>query len=270
MSNTQRRVEANRLLYLGDGETPEAWDAQWAKYDTGRVYVDADEGRLGWVQEFVDKYLSPGCKVLEAGCGMGQHVVALLHRGYAAEGLEWGAQTVSRVHQVRPKLPISVGDVASIERPDNHYDGYISLGVVEHTRDGPERYLKEAFRVLVPGGIALISVPCFHWLRRIKAGLGMYQADNADMSFYQYAFRRNEFKKLVESAGFETIEIRQYDSYKGILDEVSALRWVMKRRLGKYDLGSVMQKLLRRVGVIENSLGHMVMFVVKKPKIPSL
>ena len=78
-----------------------------------------------------------------------------------------------------------------IDSPDNQYDAYISIGVVEHRIDGPEPFLVEANRVLKPGGIAFISVPYVNPLRRFKSLLGCYKHQVTEKEiFYQYAFQK--------------------------------------------------------------------------------
>jgi len=39
------------------------------------------------------------------------------------------------------------------------FAAYISLGVVEHDPAGPDAILREAWRLLEPGGVLLLSVP---------------------------------------------------------------------------------------------------------------
>ena len=65
------------------------------------------------------------------------------------------------VRELYPDLPIRAGDVTCIEVPEKYYSGYISLGVMEHCRQGPETFLKEAYRVLENDGVAIILFLAF-------------------------------------------------------------------------------------------------------------
>ena len=87
-------------------------------------------------------------------------MIALRARGFKhIEGIDWGERTIGIVKKVYPDLPVKVGDATRVDVPDDHFNAYLSLGVVEHRQEGPEPYLAEAFRVLKPGGYAFISVP---------------------------------------------------------------------------------------------------------------
>jgi SAM-dependent methyltransferase len=131
---------------------------------------------------------------------------------------------------------------------------------MEHLYEGPTRFLREAHRVLATGGRALISVPHFHSLRRLKARLGLYRGDPSGFEFYQYAFTKDEFVELVERAGFRVLSWSGYDSYKGLKDEISLVR-----RLFAYDaLRARAQTDLRRLRLFETSFGHMQLLVCEK------
>jgi hypothetical protein len=100
----------------------------------------------------------------------------------------------------------------------------------------------------------------------LKGWLGIYKKDDANLPFYQYAFTKREFVKLIKAAGFEVLDVLQYDSYKGIVDELPNLDWILNKRIGRYEIGAVKQALLRKIPFVERNLGHMVMVVGRKPR----
>jgi SAM-dependent methyltransferase len=145
----------------------------------------------------------------------------MLRRGYHAEGIEWSDAVVSAVHAFHPDLPIRQGDATRLDLPSNTYDAYVSLGVMEHRRDGPEPFLGEARRVLRPGGVAFISVPYCHALRRARIRLGLYhRRPPTDLDFYQYAFGREEFAAYLVSAGFAVLAQVSYGVVTGLREEI--------------------------------------------------
>jgi SAM-dependent methyltransferase len=164
------------------------------------------------------------------------------------------------VRRLYPDLPIRVSDVSQLAVSDGCYGGYISLGVMEHRREGPESFLQEACRVLEPGGVAFISVPYFHVLRRMKAKLGLYRGRPDDLEFYQYAFDRPEFTALLQAAGFRIVDWMTYDGYKGVKDEIPLLRLISRWQ----GVGWRMQRWLRSWQWAERNLGHMILFVCRK------
>ena len=58
------------------------------------------------------------------------------------------------------KSALKHGDILALSYPDSSFDGYYSLGVVEHFTDSQlERLLGEAWRVLKPGGKLVLFWP---------------------------------------------------------------------------------------------------------------
>jgi SAM-dependent methyltransferase len=257
----ERRVEGQRLAYYMTTADTNFWDSHWKTYFDPTAHDWADTGpHLGYFEEPFIKYLPKEGRILEAGCGLGYYVAILRARGYDIEGVEWSRETVEAVRLARPSLPIRVGDVTQLEVRDGYYSGYISLGVVEHRQEGPEPFLREAYRVLEPGGVALISVPYFHPLRRLKARLGLYRGRPDGLEFYQYAFTEMDFAALLQTAGFEIVDKMLYDGFKGVKDEIPLLRQMFKWR----GIGWRLQRRLRSWEWAERNLGHMILFVCRK------
>ena len=254
-----RRVEGKRLVYYARQADSDFWDSHWEDINR-RDFAWAEQGHLGEIEVPCLRHLPRQGRILEAGCGLGGQVLALRKRGWEAEGVEYAERTVEKVKRLYPDLPIRVGDVTNLDVPDGTYAGYISLGVVEHRQEGPEPFLREAYRILRPGGVALISVPYFHILRRIKARLGMFNADPGELAFYQYAFHPREFQDIVEQAGFEIIALYAYDPVKGIKDEIP----LIKKMLGMRRLGHYLRVLFRRFTPVTRYLGHMFLVAAKR------
>lgn len=262
---TQRRMERGRLVYYRQAADPDYWDAHWENPETDQLYAWAAQGIAGppVLQALYRERLPPGERILEAGCGIGQVVLALRVMGYDVEGVEWAPRTVEKVHARFPDLPVRVGDVTQLDVPDATYGAYLSLGVVEHRRDGPEPYLTEAFRVLKPGGVALISVPYLHPLRALKGRLGLYRGQPQGLDFYQYAFPRRKFAACVRRAGFEVMAFVPYDGFKGIKDEIPLVNRMFTLRWRH--TGSRLEHWLRTSVWAEAHFGHMIMAVARKP-----
>ncbi|MCG6873331.1 MAG: class I SAM-dependent methyltransferase [Gammaproteobacteria bacterium] len=260
-----RSEQGMRLAYFLRGADAGYWEQHWEDVVSAEFYAGAENGRLGIFEKIFPRYLPRRGSILEAGCGLGQYVMALRARGYQAEGLDWAEKTVVEVHRRFPDLPVQCGDATRIPVADGQYAGYISLGVIEHSQEGPGAYLVEAHRVLAPGGVALVSVPCMHAVRRLKARLGCYRDIVAEADFYQYAFRRDDLQRELETAGFQVEAWHGYDSYKGIKDEIPWFAAVFSRRIAGFDLGYATQRALSHLPGADRFLGHMLMAVCRKP-----
>lgn len=265
MRRTVRRVEDGRLVYYRRAADPAYWDEHWRRHITPATYRTAEEGGLGELEAPLTQWLPRDGRILEAGCGSAYFVVALRARGWDCEGVELAPQTVDRVRELRPDAPVRLGDVAALHVPDDTYAGYISLGVVEHVRSGPSPILAEALRVLRPGGIALVSVPWFNPLRRLKARLRLYRGVPGDLAFYQYAFHEDEITALIESAGLRVRQVTGYDPLKGLRDEVPPLRALVDHRKGKRLRDKLRYELKRRPSLAER-VRHMLLVVAEKAR----
>lgn len=256
-----RRLDGQRLSWFGEGEGDDFWGEFWSQrinpsyFEAARRF-DLERDELG---RELQRELDPGGRHLEAGCGGGFWVAALVSRGFHVEGLELSGPLVERIHAVEPTLPVRQGDALAIDAPDNSYDSYLSFGVIEHRRAGPEPFLREAIRVLRPGGKLILTVPYFGPVRQLKARLHRYQETPPEIPFFQYAFSRAELVSLCEKAGFQIVRTRPMGAMRMLDEEVPWLRWLSAQRGGG---------LLRRNApkILDGLDGHTILVVGVKPE----
>jgi ubiquinone/menaquinone biosynthesis C-methylase UbiE len=180
------------------GLTPESEIRMWDFY-----------GLRQWVLKYVPRH----GKVIEAGCGLGRYVFYLSRLGLDIEGIDFSEDIINSLNEWKKKYDFSckflTGDVTNLPYKDNSLNGYISLGVIEHFIEGPKRPLQEAFRVLRPGGIAIISTPSVSiniFAHRIKKKLKnlikkVIRRPIGPEKFFQYWYRPKRLKKFVEAEG---------------------------------------------------------------------
>ena len=104
---------------------------------------------------------------MDAGCGFGKWVIYLKQRGYDIVGIDNSELAVAKLKDFDESLQVELGDILYIHYPDNSFDAYVSMGVVEHFEDGPTPALKEAYRLLKPGGLIFVSVPTVNVIRKL-------------------------------------------------------------------------------------------------------
>ncbi len=112
------------------------------------------------------KYLKKNSKILDAGCGLGKWVIYLNQRGYKIIGIDNNEKLISKLRKYNNSLQVEICDILKINYPDNYFDAYISMGVVEHFEKGPLSALKEAYRVLKPNGLIFLSTPTVNIIRK--------------------------------------------------------------------------------------------------------
>ena len=111
--------------------------------------------------------ISPGMRILDAGCGAGRNLVYLLREGYEVYAADSDAQSVDSVRSLArmfaPALPASNFRVEPVERmsfDDTCADVVISNTVLHLARDDAqfESMLLGSWRVLKPGGLFFCRV----------------------------------------------------------------------------------------------------------------
>lgn len=103
-----------------------------------------------------------------------------------------------------------LGDAEDLPFPTDHFDRYVSAGSIEYWPE-PERGIAEAYRVLKPGGVALMIGPLRpqNWLARAAADTWMLFPEEA------------EYVRWFEEAGFVDLQVRYV-----------APSWVTRERYG--------------------------------------
>ncbi len=106
--------------------------------------------------------ITPGMRILDAGCGSGRNLVYLLREGYDVHAADASAEEVETVRNMArslaPTLPASNFRVEPVEQmsfPDAFADVVISNTVLHFARDDAhfETMLRGIFRTLKPGGL---------------------------------------------------------------------------------------------------------------------
>lgn len=140
------------------------WQKTWSQKNLEELVESCERDTVSL--PYYRKYLSKDGLTLECGCGLGQWVIYLNRLGYKMAGVEIVPECIQICKQYFPDAEIYVGDVRQLPFPDQHFIGYISIGVFEHMIEGSEQTIKEMKRVLKPGGIAIITVPAFNYFMR--------------------------------------------------------------------------------------------------------
>lgn len=259
MSRTSsRRVEDDRLVYYHRTANQGYWEDVWQKELNANYYKPFQAGRLFNFERMFKRHLPKDGLILEAGCGTAKLVIALQALGYRCLGLDYAIQALHKAQEMVGSMQLVSGDLNALRVSDDAFDALISIGVVEHRRAGPEPFLSEMRRILKPGGLLLISVPHFHTFRQWRAKRGAYQDDISGMDFYQYAFTRDEFCRILRNAGYEIEAVYSYSHKYGLSQE---LRWL---KVFPPFLPRVLLKFSDFIPYIKKELGHMLMVVARK------
>jgi SAM-dependent methyltransferase len=119
-------------------------------------------------------------------------------QGFEVMGFDDSPASIGKARARLPKGKFWVGSMDKIELPDSSVDAVVSGEVLEHLEDD-QAAVREMFRVLKPGAIAMVSVPGSRGLR--------WSIDD-DWSGHKRRYTKAGLEGLFESAGFSTLDCR--------------------------------------------------------------
>ncbi|MCU1349384.1 MAG: methyltransferase protein, partial [Acidobacteria bacterium] len=161
------RLRAAPLAIVPALHDPQQWDNYWKQSAvmTKRVYsVIASLYRRIFIRPRLHRVLarqfSRGSRLIHAGCGGGQ-VDQGLHERVRITALDISPDALLLYQENNPTAQqIKHGDILALPYDDASFDGYYSLGVIEHFTDAEiARILAEAHRVLRPRGRIVLFWP---------------------------------------------------------------------------------------------------------------
>jgi SAM-dependent methyltransferase len=219
----------HRLVCLGQPASPKLWDSRWETEDLGQFIR---ERKNSWIVHTTRRFLTPGSRLLEGGCGRGDKVYALQAAGYEAYGLDYAPRTVEAIKRSVPELTVCLGDLRQTPFPGKFFDGYWSLGVIEHFYGGYEAILSEMLRIIRPGGYLFLTFPEMSLLRKIKSAAGFYEpfvkSEDTLRFFYQFVVEAGSVVRQFQASGLQLVASRKLGGLEGLKEEVDCLRAAME------------------------------------------
>jgi SAM-dependent methyltransferase len=184
---------------------------------TGQVPEEAMLASLGCGNPTALAELNPGDVVLDLGSGGGVDVLLSAKRVGStgkAYGLDMTDEMLALANENKRKagaenVEFLKGEIENIPLPDNSVDVIISNCVINLSAD-KDRVLREAFRVLKPGGRLAVSdvVTQGEMLPEIRQSVLLWVGCVAG------ALEENDYRAKLGSAGFEAIEIEPTRIYR--------------------------------------------------------
>ncbi len=236
----ERYAGAARAARSGVGEMGLAGDAsccgpssrcgpdKGARDMTGGAYSEADKGELpqlaadaslGCGNPVALASLSPGEVVLDLGSGGGIDVLLSARRvapGGKAYGLDMTGEMLEIARENQKEAEIEnaeflEGEIEDIPLPEDHVDVVISNCVINLSTE-KEKVIREAFRVLKPGGRFAISDVVFLG-EKARLPAEMRRGVDVWSGCISGALERSEYEALLGAAGFEEVSIEVTHAY---------------------------------------------------------
>jgi SAM-dependent methyltransferase len=220
------------LTSKGSASEPQFWPEYWKS------------GSSGFDTRYIPEYpvliahVRPADAVLDIGCGRGDLVRELLKNGYRARGIDFDADSIldSVAHQGH--FPSDIGDLNHLPYKDNTFDAVLLAGTIEHVYTGPQAGFSEAYRVLRPGGVLVLTIPYVNVVRKFL--FPFYFCRDAVMSrypnarqrrFFQWVFTYKEVQHLLAGARFSIRDWRRA-YYTTVLRKVPGVAALTERVFG--------------------------------------
>ncbi len=172
-----------------------------------------------WYAMMRDVKFSPSDIVLDIGSGLGLQTALLAQKAGKVIGIDpqENAVNVAKSEQAtldpQGKIDFRCTTIEQAGLPDNHFDKVFSVCVLEHIPDY-KSVLREAYRVLKPGGQLVFSVDSLASIKNRQA---------VDRHRDRYAvcryFNPEELKNDFEGAGFKNVSVDPF------LKSALAARW---------------------------------------------
>lgn len=153
---------------------------------------------------FLSRFLAPGGRVLDVGCGRGVILGPLADRGFEVHGVEISAEA-ARGADSRAEIRIASSlDEAGYEA--DFFDQVVIWHVLEHVED-PRGTLEEAARILRPAGRLIVAMPNFSSAQARWTGAAWF---HLDLPRHLYHFPLAALEALLRSAGFAITSVHHF------------------------------------------------------------
>ncbi len=170
-------------------------------------------------------YVKNGDRVLDIGCGNGRLLELLNDKTIKYLGVDVSEKLIEAARQKYPGNEFLIASALNLPFSDNSFDKVFLVAVLHNipSEEFRSQILKEAKRVLKPGGLliltvwdvwrkeAIILILKYFFLKLIGRSKLDYKdvflpwADKTDR--YYHFFTKKEFKNLVKKVGFEIKKI---------------------------------------------------------------
>jgi SAM-dependent methyltransferase len=158
---------------------------------------------------------------LDIGAGEGYHTEDLRKiNGYNAFGIELLEKRVADAHKLGRDY-IQQGDAHNLPFADNSMHLVFMHEVIEHCAY-PVKVLKEVYRVLIPGGQLLISLPLEGYWKKRQSGIDDHNLSIADTHVW----------KPTAQDLWDTLTKAGFDDFRIDLHELNTIRYRMQYRPG--------------------------------------
>lgn len=154
----------------------------------------------------LEKYLNPGSKILDAGCGAGYPIAKHLSNKFEVYGIDISKKQVELAKKLVPKAKFKKADLASPGFEKESFDGIICIYAIIHVnRKKHLEILKRFYNLLKSPGYLMICM-----------GLDEFEGEGEfhGRKMYWSIYDKKTNIELLKKAGFEIIWKKEWSGPK--------------------------------------------------------
>jgi ubiquinone/menaquinone biosynthesis C-methylase UbiE len=192
------------------------------------------------------------------------------YHGYKVIGLDYAEETIYKIKKSYPQLEVEIGNVMNLPFRDNSFNGYFSLGLIEHFWEGYHDIVQEMRRVLAKGGYLFLTFPYMSLLRRLKANINLfeqYKKEYGEMAdFFQFALNKEQVVEVFREEGFRLVDSKPKYGLRGVMDEISWFNNRLTQKCYRYTGRNILIKgpMLVLDKLLTPFAGHVMLMVFQK------
>lgn len=203
-----------------DTRTKKAWQNNWRTHGIDEIMMIFGYERVKRSLARMLEVMPKNGKILEGGCGLGPWVIKLRSLGYDITGVDYDGVSVGKIKEYDPGAKVVEANIEDMPFNDDHFDAYISLGVLEHFYEGPEKAVKEASRVLKNGGLFYVVLPYNSIFVMLKSPLLWFKNNNMlrkifgkeeKVHYYEKYFKAREICDILRENRFMVKSVEPVD-----------------------------------------------------------
>lgn len=168
------------------------------------VYNETDRPKTDYPRQLAGHlasrfHLPKGAVIVDAGCGRGDFAAAFQDQGLSVLGLDQSPISARELQGAGIKVYQADVAAGAWPVPDGSADAVFSKSVIEHIHN-PERFMKETYRVLKPGGRVITMTP--DW----ESNMTIFYDDHTHVQPYT----ARALRKLLLMSGFREVTAEKF------------------------------------------------------------
>jgi ubiquinone/menaquinone biosynthesis C-methylase UbiE len=182
-------------------------------YDRMAGEFSASRGKFWEELAFLAEHALPGERVLDIGCGNGRFYPLLHTRGAIYTGLDSSAKLLAEAGRAYPEATFVEGDATALPFHDQSFDIAYSFAVIHHIPSSAlrEKFAAEAARVLMPGGMLIITTWDLwsprHFLKFLQSAIkSIFELSPLDVGDAWLTFGKEKRKRYLHAFTIRELE----------------------------------------------------------------